>query len=32
MFVKPENQADRLDQTMAWFDKYLKQAEVAALK
>jgi dipeptidyl aminopeptidase/acylaminoacyl peptidase len=24
MFVKPENQADRLDQTVAWFDKYLK--------
>ncbi len=23
MFVKPENQVDRLDQTMAWFDKYL---------
>jgi dipeptidyl aminopeptidase/acylaminoacyl peptidase len=24
MFVKPENQAARLDQTLAWFDKYLK--------
>ena len=24
MFVKPENQADRMDQTLAWFDKYLK--------
>ncbi|HSP44684.1 MAG TPA: S9 family peptidase [Chthoniobacterales bacterium] len=24
MFVKPENQAARLDQTVAWFDKYLK--------
>jgi dipeptidyl aminopeptidase/acylaminoacyl peptidase len=24
MFVKPENQVDRLDQTIAWFDKYLK--------
>lgn len=24
MFVKPENQIDRLDQTVAWFDKYLK--------
>ena len=24
MFVKPENQAGRLDQTIAWFDKYLK--------
>ena len=24
LFVKPENQADRLDQTIAWFDKYLK--------
>jgi dipeptidyl aminopeptidase/acylaminoacyl peptidase len=23
MFVKPENQAGRLDQTVAWFDKYL---------
>ena len=30
MFVKPENQADRLDQTIAWFDEHLKQAEVAA--
>jgi dipeptidyl aminopeptidase/acylaminoacyl peptidase len=30
MFVKPENQVNRLDQTIAWFDKYLKQAEVAA--
>jgi dipeptidyl aminopeptidase/acylaminoacyl peptidase len=24
LFVKPENQADRLNQTLAWFDKYLK--------
>jgi dipeptidyl aminopeptidase/acylaminoacyl peptidase len=24
MFVKPENQIDRLDRTAAWFDKYLK--------
>ena len=24
MFLKPENQADRLNQTSAWFDKYLK--------
>jgi dipeptidyl aminopeptidase/acylaminoacyl peptidase len=24
LFVKPENQADRIDQTVAWFDKYLK--------
>src|SRR5437588_224185 len=24
MLVKPENQAARLDQTLAWFDKYLK--------
>src|SRR5947207_4013438 len=24
MFVKPEHQADRLDQTVGWFDKYLK--------
>ena len=24
MFVKPENQTDRLDRTAAWFDKYLK--------
>src|SRR5437879_10307071 len=24
LFIKPENQADRLDQTVAWFDKYLK--------
>jgi dipeptidyl aminopeptidase/acylaminoacyl peptidase len=23
-FVKPENQTDRLNQTVAWFDKYLK--------
>jgi dipeptidyl aminopeptidase/acylaminoacyl peptidase len=23
-FVKPENQAGRLDQTVAWFDKYLR--------
>ena len=24
LFLKPENQSDRLDQTVAWFDKYLK--------
>ena len=24
MFIKPEHQADRLDQTVGWFDKYLK--------
>jgi dipeptidyl aminopeptidase/acylaminoacyl peptidase len=24
LFVKPENQAGRLDQTVAWFDKYLQ--------
>ena len=24
LFAKPENQADRLDRTVAWFDKYLK--------
>jgi dipeptidyl aminopeptidase/acylaminoacyl peptidase len=24
LFVKPENQADRMDQTLSWFDKYLK--------
>jgi dipeptidyl aminopeptidase/acylaminoacyl peptidase len=24
MFVKPEHQIDRMDQTLAWFDKYLK--------
>ena len=24
LFVKPENQVDRLDRTVAWFDKYLK--------
>jgi dipeptidyl aminopeptidase/acylaminoacyl peptidase len=24
LFVKPENQAGRLDQTVTWFDKYLK--------
>ena len=24
LFLKPENQADRIDQTVAWFDKYLK--------
>jgi len=23
MFIKPENQADRLEQSVAWFDKYL---------
>ena len=25
LFLKPEHQADRLDQTVAWFDKYLKE-------
>src|SRR5437763_4520960 len=24
LFVKPENQADRMNQSLAWFDKYLK--------
>src|SRR6266478_5850039 len=24
LFIKSENQADRMDQTVAWFDKYLK--------
>jgi len=24
LFVEPKNQADRMDQTVAWFDKYLK--------
>lgn len=24
LFIKPENQADRMDQMLAWFDKYLK--------
>ena len=24
LFLKPENQADRLNQSLAWFDKYLK--------
>jgi dipeptidyl aminopeptidase/acylaminoacyl peptidase len=24
LFLKPENQADRMDRTVAWFDKYLK--------
>lgn len=24
LFLKPENQTDRMNQTMAWFDKYLK--------
>jgi dipeptidyl aminopeptidase/acylaminoacyl peptidase len=24
LFMKPVNQADRMDQTVAWFDKYLK--------
>jgi dipeptidyl aminopeptidase/acylaminoacyl peptidase len=24
LFLKPEHQADRMDQTVAWFDKYLK--------
>jgi dipeptidyl aminopeptidase/acylaminoacyl peptidase len=25
LFIKPENQADRMDQTVAWFDKHLKE-------
>ena len=25
MFVKPENQSDRMDQTLKWFDKYLSK-------
>jgi dipeptidyl aminopeptidase/acylaminoacyl peptidase len=24
LFLKPQNQADRMDRTVAWFDKYLK--------
>jgi acylaminoacyl-peptidase len=24
LFIEPKNQADRMDQTVAWFDKYLK--------
>jgi dipeptidyl aminopeptidase/acylaminoacyl peptidase len=24
LFIKPENQADRMDQTVGWFDKYLQ--------
>jgi len=24
LFLKPQNQADRMDQTVAWFDRYLK--------
>ena len=24
LFIKPANQADRMDQTVAWFDRYLK--------
>src|SRR6266487_2656575 len=24
LFIKPENQTDRLDRTVAWFDKYLR--------
>ena len=24
LYLKPENQIDRLDRTVAWFDKYLK--------
>jgi hypothetical protein len=24
MFIEPKHQVDRLEQTMAWFDKYLK--------
>ena len=29
MFVKPENQVDRLDQTLGWFDRYLQPPEAA---
>jgi dipeptidyl aminopeptidase/acylaminoacyl peptidase len=25
LFIEPKNQADRMDQTVGWFDKYLKQ-------
>jgi dipeptidyl aminopeptidase/acylaminoacyl peptidase len=25
LFIKPENQSGRMDQTVAWFDKYLKE-------
>jgi dipeptidyl aminopeptidase/acylaminoacyl peptidase len=25
LFLKPENQADRMDQMVAWFDKYLRE-------
>jgi dipeptidyl aminopeptidase/acylaminoacyl peptidase len=24
MFIEPKHQVDRLEQTLAWFDKYLK--------
>ena len=24
LFIKPEHQVDRMDQTIAWFDKYLQ--------
>jgi dipeptidyl aminopeptidase/acylaminoacyl peptidase len=24
LFLQPANQTDRMDQTVAWFDKYLK--------
>jgi dipeptidyl aminopeptidase/acylaminoacyl peptidase len=24
LYLKPENQVDRMDRTVAWFDKYLK--------
>ena len=24
LFIEPKNQADRMDQTVAWFDKYLR--------
>jgi dipeptidyl aminopeptidase/acylaminoacyl peptidase len=27
LFVKPENQTDRMDRTVAWFDKYLKNRQ-----
>jgi dipeptidyl aminopeptidase/acylaminoacyl peptidase len=25
LFLKPENQSDRMEQMLAWFDKYLKE-------
>jgi len=24
LFIKPEHQVDRMEQTVGWFDKYLK--------